>query len=355
MAAGGQSISMGAMGKRSRRIARRALDIQEKQFQKTLDFNERQAALNRQFIEDYYNKYDSPEAMVKQYKAAGLNPFSYSGQTGSMSSSMGNEPFADPNAAMKPYDNLSQIAQSYEQQGQQQSAVIQNMLSSVYQNINALEQAKSLRLDNDRKEIENDQLRKGNDIFNTPLTSGDLADMSNLNPDWFDKFNARGVAPTFGDLLYESMYKEGARRLYDSGLGSNSQQSPLMRELARYYANHRSWVEDSKGELPNWQQDKFEKVYGKAFDVAWQELLAGEKQHEYDAWKYDWNRRLQSKGINPDGNDLLNTAVRLIYGNGGEEFVNDLSSVLGDMFGKADSGIKLLRKLYKTPYQKGKK
>ena len=53
--------------------------------QKTMDFNAQQAELNRQFQsaeaeearqwqEDYYLKYESPQARIRQYEEAGLNP-----------------------------------------------------------------------------------------------------------------------------------------------------------------------------------------------------------------------------------------------------------------------------------------
>ena len=53
--------------------------------QKTMDFNAQQAELNRQFQsaeadearqwqEDYYLKYESPQARIRQYEDAGLNP-----------------------------------------------------------------------------------------------------------------------------------------------------------------------------------------------------------------------------------------------------------------------------------------
>lgn len=40
----------------------------------TRNFNHREAELARQWQEDFYNKYQSPSAMVQQYRDAGLNP-----------------------------------------------------------------------------------------------------------------------------------------------------------------------------------------------------------------------------------------------------------------------------------------
>lgn len=39
-----------------------------------MQFNHDEAQLDRQFQEDMYNKYQSPEAQMRQYQAAGLNP-----------------------------------------------------------------------------------------------------------------------------------------------------------------------------------------------------------------------------------------------------------------------------------------
>lgn len=39
-----------------------------------MQFNHDEAQLDRQFQEDMYNKYQSPEAQIRQYQAAGLNP-----------------------------------------------------------------------------------------------------------------------------------------------------------------------------------------------------------------------------------------------------------------------------------------
>lgn len=43
-------------------------------------FNAKQAELARQFQEDFYNKYQSPSAMMAQYQDAGINPMLVAGQ-----------------------------------------------------------------------------------------------------------------------------------------------------------------------------------------------------------------------------------------------------------------------------------
>lgn len=51
-----------------------------------MSFQSREAQLARQWQEDFYNQYQSPEAMMRQYQAAGLNPALMYGGAGSPSS-----------------------------------------------------------------------------------------------------------------------------------------------------------------------------------------------------------------------------------------------------------------------------
>lgn len=57
-----------------------AQDFNSREAEKQRQFNAREAELARQWQEDFYNKYQSPSAMMAQYKDAGINPVMVAGQ-----------------------------------------------------------------------------------------------------------------------------------------------------------------------------------------------------------------------------------------------------------------------------------
>ena len=57
-----------------------AQDFNSREAEKQRQFNAREAELARQWQEDFYTKYQSPSAMMAQYKDAGINPVMVAGQ-----------------------------------------------------------------------------------------------------------------------------------------------------------------------------------------------------------------------------------------------------------------------------------
>ena len=69
-AAGSAGISSAVSGK----MNRRALRYNKEQAELNRQFQARQTQIARQWQEDFYNRYNSPQAQVRQYIDAGLNP-----------------------------------------------------------------------------------------------------------------------------------------------------------------------------------------------------------------------------------------------------------------------------------------
>lgn len=67
--------------------SRWALHQQEAENQRARDFQSRESAIARQWEEQMYNLYNSPSAMMRQYKEAGINPYLADGLGSGMSSS----------------------------------------------------------------------------------------------------------------------------------------------------------------------------------------------------------------------------------------------------------------------------
>ena len=69
----GSSISASRMNKRAEKFGREQAELNR-------NFQSQQADINRTWSENYYNQYESPAAMVRQYEQAGINPaLMYSG------------------------------------------------------------------------------------------------------------------------------------------------------------------------------------------------------------------------------------------------------------------------------------
>lgn len=65
---------------------REANEFTRQQAEAQMAFQSREAQMARQWQEDFYNQYQSPEAMMRQYQSAGLNPALMYGGAGSPSS-----------------------------------------------------------------------------------------------------------------------------------------------------------------------------------------------------------------------------------------------------------------------------
>lgn len=79
------------------------------------EFSHNEAQLGRQFTEDFYNQYQSPQAMVRQYQEAGLNPGlmygSGTGSSGTVSSSAPSSvtPSSSPLALLSVIPSLAKL------------------------------------------------------------------------------------------------------------------------------------------------------------------------------------------------------------------------------------------------------
>lgn len=96
------------------RLNRKQRKWASKENQLNRDFSAQQAELARQWQEDYYNKYSSPEAIRKQYEAAGMNPYlAMENSGGSVGSAPGasSGPSASPSNSWNPIPiNLSGVS-----------------------------------------------------------------------------------------------------------------------------------------------------------------------------------------------------------------------------------------------------
>ncbi|WP_370818598.1 hypothetical protein [Butyricimonas paravirosa] len=104
---GVSAIGGGKMNRKTRKWA-------TKENQLNRDFSAEQAELARQWQEDFYNQYSSPEAMRKQYEAAGMNPYlAMENSGGSVGSAPGasSGPSAAPSNSWNPVPiNLSGVS-----------------------------------------------------------------------------------------------------------------------------------------------------------------------------------------------------------------------------------------------------
>lgn len=153
------SASAGAMNRRAERIAR-----------EQMQFNSKEAALARQWQEDYYNKYSSPNALAAQYRAAGLNPYLANVSPGSVpsgsSASYGNIPsLQNPGEALA--SGINSAAQNgvaaYQAVTQHKAQQSQEQLNTTLGNLNkAQEQLTGAqeRLTNQSTELEKQRVER---------------------------------------------------------------------------------------------------------------------------------------------------------------------------------------------------
>lgn len=303
---------------------------QQHQYENTLKWNEEQAEKNRRYMEYYYNRYDSPDAMVRQYREAGLNPFAYSGNTGSMSSHMGTEQYANPSDAFQLGNQAVAIA------GQRQQAELasrSNMLSMMQSLIGLasnIENIESQHQDVVAKRIENQKNKLGLDIFNTRIGEDDMADMPNLRA-FLGNQKDYG---TFGDLFYRTLYKDLAKRQYEtgSGLGSNNPQSIAAAYQAFYNYHHNldgsEQFKDSPFSLDHAQFPKGEEFAKRSFDLMLKSLVRNQADTEYNTFLADWRKMLQQRGISPDSNDIASVLQRMYLGASGTSAYDRLTKAI---------------------------
>ena len=107
----GGMLSSGAaasMNRRAERVAR-----------EQMKFNADQAAISRQWQEDYYNKYASPTAQAAQYRAGGLNPYLANVSPGSV-----------PSGSAASYSNVPSFSNPGEQLANGINAASQTVMSA---------------------------------------------------------------------------------------------------------------------------------------------------------------------------------------------------------------------------------
>lgn len=96
---GASTVAGGKMNKKTRKWA-------TKENQLNRDFSVQQAEAARQWAEDFYNDYSSPEAMRAQYEAAGMNPYLAMENAGG---SVGSSPTASSGPSASPSNSWNPV------------------------------------------------------------------------------------------------------------------------------------------------------------------------------------------------------------------------------------------------------
>lgn len=326
------------------------LDTMRKELKLTSDYNKKVSDDNRRWIEDYYNRYESPEAKARLYKEAGFNPYAAVGSEGSMPlQSVGSMPTTDPSSGLSflaSEDNsLTQERLTNQQLRQQrflQSFEIAAQMAQTYGSLQNIEQ------DVRAKKIQNDREEFINTVWSQPISD----DWKGLIPGMDSLFSSYALSGpslepnnysglTFGQALQMAQAFETLKNLNEKGGGfySNDPQTPwshYVRSVAREMSKHgRDWhdidLRDFSGEAyAPWRS---------AFDVVHGSNLSGISQSEYQRWYNDWQKDLRKKGLNPEGNDLLSTALRIVHSTTPKDDFDYMMGSLGKGLGIAASGV----------------
>lgn len=138
--------------------------------QQTMNFNAQQAELDRQFQsaeaekarqwqEDYYQQYQSPSALMSQYRDAGLNPALMYGQSSSPSSPpSASSPGGASASAGMPDDSVSSLLSMIMQAVTAKSQINKNNADAAAANANAMEINQRIEFN---PQIWNMQINKG--------------------------------------------------------------------------------------------------------------------------------------------------------------------------------------------------
>lgn len=153
----------------------------------------------RAYAESIYNKYESPEAMRKQYEAAGYSPLAAIGTSAqpTVTNSMNK---SDTSAAMAGNASASQL------RANGVTSAMSQIANGVGDAAMQYEQIRSLKLDNDFKA---QQQQNQNDIFDMPVTMDDFPRLYGFDEKWFKQAEVRlGHQVTFRDMLSMALAKQ---------------------------------------------------------------------------------------------------------------------------------------------------
>lgn len=142
---------------------RQTMDWNAQQAEANRSFQSAEAEKARQWQEDYYNQYESPQARIRQYEDAGLNPaLLYGSQLGSGSAPSTSVPAGDSASVAMPSSGAGDLL-----------SFIANMMSikSLINNNNAGADAKRAEADNKRADTE---LKKQQYEFNPQLWKSEI-------------------------------------------------------------------------------------------------------------------------------------------------------------------------------------
>lgn len=183
-----QIIHSKRQGEREREFAKQMYNKQRSDsLQDTADL--------RAYQEQMYNKYESPLAKKNQYKDLGYSPLVAIGQSGNFTPS-----------SIVPNSDTSSLTNATTNSSINETQQINNSLESLknsplayFQAQNLMEDARSKRLDNDYKELQNNN---NNSLLSLSCSKDDFPQLYGYNQSYFENLKSRlGRVPTFRDLM----------------------------------------------------------------------------------------------------------------------------------------------------------
>lgn len=346
---GGQFAVSGSQGKKTRKMTRELFNKQLEENERNRQYNAEQAALARQWNEDYYNKYMSPEAMARQYKEAGINPYASVGATSSFDTSAGTQTApVDIGAMSAPYGQLAQnLGSSYATQSQQMSAAISGGFNQAVQAANAYFDLEKKQIENDSLRTQLSRLKTDTGIFDTPLSP----EMLDLFPGLESILSRNGKVfsngltghaelsnLTVGQALSLFQYLRPVADFNTSPSGylPTSDGDAFMRQfykgIARKHGHdyYKSYDVLSSEDRETAYKTEFGPLLA-AFDAIHGSHLSGISSQDFSKWSNDWNKRLMKLGISPNGNSFVDTIARMLGYNMGEQGLQSITGLMNSL------------------------
>lgn len=154
------------------------------------DFQHNEAEIARQWQEDFYNQYQSPQAMVHQYEAAGLNPVLSTGMPtntpptassaqGSMAQGA-SAPYLDSTGIMQQFMGLMKLdaeIANIKADTRQKDASADKFLSDITLNDQNIKES-TVRISKLSEETKSEQLRQGLIVADEMLKRGQLSSVN---------------------------------------------------------------------------------------------------------------------------------------------------------------------------------
>ncbi len=198
------------------------------------EFQDQQRLAQNRYAEDIYNLYQSPLAMVEQYKAAGLNPrlAMENGSSGSISASSGSSGGApsgshvSPNSVAPPYMTSLGYTQAWQ---------------SVAQTLKALGEAKDLGI---RTEYTEEMLKE--QIRGMKLSNESQEFLLSIDRKYLDKERAGKIANIMQDLENKSISVSEARQRIDNMKIDKQYKEKLLNSFDERFKNE---MDELKGRI----------------------------------------------------------------------------------------------------------